>query len=1149
MNFMKTRITTLLYVGLVLLVNILVGILPTSAQTYTALKSFGGPAGAPGGQPAGKMVQAADGTLYGLNTVSANTGGNQADGGTVFKIRPDGSGFIILKSFTNFLAEGSGSHGGLWLDGETLYGTRSAGGATASPGQSYTGKGVLFKINTDGSSFTVLKHFDGADGETPRGRPLVVGGVVYGTTYYGGTNGIGPGTPAGTVYRVNTDGSNFTVLKHFGAADGAGDGEGPLAGLIVSGSNLYGTTTGGGGSPANGTVFTLGTNGSGFQVLRTFSYGNSFGATPEAGLTLAGGKLYGVTSTSSSGSGKVFRFNPDGTDFDVITTVPSSVGAPTSEIEIQGDTIFGTAVPFNPTSTGSVFRVFTDGTGFEVLKTFSGGSYPTFLGINVWGNTVFGVTSMRASALGLGANGGQIFSMDADGSSFFRLKDLGGTDGELPYSGPTQVGDWLYGVTYQGGSSGDGVAYKLKSDGSGYTVLQSFNSPEVGWGRYLHGELETDAVNADDTSFNLYGVTQYGGEYGGNGGGIIYGMNNYGGAFQVLTNLEAYGTTNTTGTQPMAGLIRSGNTLYGTTQYGGPLGRGTVFKINTNGSGFTVLTGFPGNGGSGSRGKLVLVGNTLYGTTELGGDSNLGTVFKVNTDGTGFAVLKSFDSWEQGRPRAGLLVSDNTLYGTGSAVVFKLNFDGSDFAVLKNFSGDGISWLSALTLSGGSLYGTSRHGGPSGFSGMLYKLNTDGSGFEIIHNFNSATGWLPESPVIVSDGDIYGTTVEGGPGGRGVVYRIKYSEETPLASSQSGNGSALLNGVNGPTNYVGYYEWQNGQPWQEARLAIQFPVPISLNPASIQSATLRLYYVGDSGAGLTGSVRAHQLLQPWNNIPGAVFPPYGSNFTATVIPATPVNTWISWDVTDVARNWAANPSSNHGLILVPGPNSPTNNNYQFISRNHVNPALHPVLELVYRNPTQHVGSVTIEITPPGSVTAGAQWRLDGGSWLNSGTVVSNVPAGNHQIYFKPVVEWSTLDPITVRVIGSKVASNSVAYLSDPLAGYNVGQIPTQYLHGLETKVLKVLNPLGGQADTRTIRTPAVVGTGPQSPGSRNTHQPQRTSRPSRSRLAITMGQRSSNKWFTSCQARMRHPAKWISASLARFCPLETRLQSICKSPQ
>src|ERR1035437_2728742 len=125
---------------------------------------------------------------------------------------------------------------------------------------------------------------------------------------------------------------------------------------------------------------------------------------------------------------------------------------------------------------------------------------------------------------------------------------------------------------------------------------------------------------------------------------------------QTFTNLHSFtatsgsNPTNSDGAVPYAGLILSGNILYGTASQGGSSGYGTVFAVNTNGTGFTNLHSFtaaPGplytnSDGDSPYAGLILSGNTLYGTAGYGGSSGNGTVFAVHTNGTGFTNLHSF---------------------------------------------------------------------------------------------------------------------------------------------------------------------------------------------------------------------------------------------------------------------------------------------------------------------------------------------------------------------------------------------------------------------------------------------------------------------------------------------------------------------------
>src|SRR5207248_2234199 len=119
---------------------------------------------------------------------------------------------------------------------------------------------------------------------------------------------------------------------------------------------------------------------------------------------------------------------------------------------------------------------------------------------------------------------------------------------------------------------------------------------------------------------------------------------------------------NSDGANPNAGLIISGSTLYGTVAAGGSFGHGTVFAVDTNGAGFTILHSFTGSSdGANPWAGLILSGNTLFGTAYSGGSSGHGTVFKVNTDGSGFTTLHSFTYGSDGAgPIGGLILTNNT---------------------------------------------------------------------------------------------------------------------------------------------------------------------------------------------------------------------------------------------------------------------------------------------------------------------------------------------------------------------------------------------------------------------------------------------------------------------------------------------------------
>jgi len=110
---------------------------------------------------------------------------------------------------------------------------------------------------------------------------------------------------------------------------------------------------------------------------------------------------------------------------------------------------------------------------------------------------------------------------------------------------------------------------------------------------------------------------------------------------QTFTTLHSF-TGGSEGDEPHAGLISSGNTLYGTTAGGGSFGGGTIFKLNTDGTGFRTLHSFTfAHDGASPGGDLILSSNILYGTAQSGTNSG-GSLFALNIDRTGFATLYSF---------------------------------------------------------------------------------------------------------------------------------------------------------------------------------------------------------------------------------------------------------------------------------------------------------------------------------------------------------------------------------------------------------------------------------------------------------------------------------------------------------------------------
>ena len=311
-----------------------------------------------GAWPGGALVRAAGGALYG----TATQGGPHGSG-TVFTLKPDGTGFKVLHAFGakgELYANGDGaSPEGLTLGGDgLLYGAALLGGRD--------GKGLLFRLNPDGAGFQALHVFRGliSGGNTNDGGALptatpVFGhdGALYGTTNVGGKSGYG------VLYRLTADGARFTVLHHFQRKGPGFEANGvfPEGPLTPSPDGfLYGSTRQGG-ADDSGTLFRMSQDGTGFTLLHTFSRSGDDGWLPGAAPLLGrDGRLYGVASGGgANGVGSLYWASVDRTKFVVLHDLTAPDGANPRAGLLQGrdGALYGVAEGGAPGGNGTVFRL------------------------------------------------------------------------------------------------------------------------------------------------------------------------------------------------------------------------------------------------------------------------------------------------------------------------------------------------------------------------------------------------------------------------------------------------------------------------------------------------------------------------------------------------------------------------------------------------------------------------------------------------------------------------------------------------------------------------------------------------------------------------------------------------------------------------
>jgi T5SS/PEP-CTERM-associated repeat protein/uncharacterized repeat protein (TIGR03803 family) len=281
--------------------------------TKTTLYSFVGYPG-DGGSPYAGLVQGSDGNFYGTTSTggrSTNCGGGC---GTVFRISPSGTE-TTLYSFVGYPGDGGSPYAGLVQGSDSnFYGTTFLGGTADG--------GTVFRVSPNGN-YTNLHSFIGypTDGGLPWAG-LVQGsdGNFYGTTENGGpsTNldAETGDTGYGTVFRISPSGT-YTSLYFFGST--STDGAYPRDGLVQgSDGNFYGTTEQGGTSTncqyGCGTMFRISPSGN-YTSLYSFVGSPTDGAYPRDELVQGSdGNFYGTTDyggtgpNCGSGCGTVFRF-------------------------------------------------------------------------------------------------------------------------------------------------------------------------------------------------------------------------------------------------------------------------------------------------------------------------------------------------------------------------------------------------------------------------------------------------------------------------------------------------------------------------------------------------------------------------------------------------------------------------------------------------------------------------------------------------------------------------------------------------------------------------------------------------------------------------------------------------------------------------
>jgi uncharacterized repeat protein (TIGR03803 family) len=349
-----------------------------------------------------------------------------------------------------------------------------------------------------------------------------------------------------------------------------------------------------------------------FTVLHDFA-GGTDGSYPSAALTPFAGALFGTTTGGNSpdNPASIFRVDPaTGTVTNYAQPYGNSFFGGLLPV---GNLLYGTAEDTPAAPAGSVFSFDPSTATLTTIHAFTSdrdGAYP--LGALAQNEGV-----LYGATVGGSNDHGTLFSLDFASGHETVLHRFAGSDGDQPSAGVTYAFGALFGTTSQGGANGQGEVFRFDLTAHAFKVLHSFTGGADGGSPVYSGVTALNGV--------LYGVTRLGGA---NGAGAVYRMDPYNGAETVLYSFTGAGD----GWSPLCNLVVTSNAAYGTTEFGGKTGLGTVFRIDTATGAITILHSFAPSTTApiyGPNAGLALYWGRLFGVTTYNGASDFGTVFEV----------------------------------------------------------------------------------------------------------------------------------------------------------------------------------------------------------------------------------------------------------------------------------------------------------------------------------------------------------------------------------------------------------------------------------------------------------------------------------------------------------------------------------------
>ncbi|HEY0653672.1 MAG TPA: choice-of-anchor tandem repeat GloVer-containing protein [Chryseosolibacter sp.] len=660
------------------------------------------------------------------------TGGGTFEKGTIYRYDPATNEYVTLYNFEGG-QNGESPSGSLVLFNNKFYGTANI----PMQGIPTFGSGIIFEFDPATNVFKKMAYLDGANtGKDLHGNLTAYNNKLYGMTTSGGANNLG------TIFEFDPAAAAESMLvKKFDLTESSGSA--PYGKLTVVNDKMYGLTSAGGLSWNYGTLFEfdpLAAVGSNYTVKAKFDFTTGF--NPYGSLTLAEGKLYGMTTQGGLNSdGVLFEYIPGESQVTKLIDIntPGYLGGFTGvsrDLVYYNGKLFGT---FNATSGNgdgiSFFSYDITNADFVVAGTFTTpgvGSTSLFTGLTLFGDKLYGNAQ-------LGRN--LIFEYDPaqamSATNPARKVNLGYS--AFPYrpqaNSLTVAFGRLFGSLYYGGANNEGGLYTVDTSTGEIKIVTNDDGTPVS------RALATAMIASDGKLFSAVPGDATA------GGGM--------GLFDSTTNKLKVTVPLNSGIGRVSGkMVEAANKkLYGITRGDGAFGYGTLFELDPEDGTYTVKFNFKYQQTiiNIPFGLTLAPNGKLYGVADREGEFGWGVIFEYVPGEENITVKFNFSGHQ---PRGELVYSSatNKMYGISSGVsvllpsyIYEYTLPTAQnpagvFATVKELRlADGLEPFGTLTESGnGKLYGHARTGWPE--RNVIFEFNAIASSLALIHKFNGFDG-------------------------------------------------------------------------------------------------------------------------------------------------------------------------------------------------------------------------------------------------------------------------------------------------------------------------------------------------------------------------------------------------------------------------